>query len=69
VLYPETLAAVKAALARAPGAPRTIPIVTGFLGRGINTGVQPPSFSLNLRTEPASGAACWAEQIAVFAAP
>ncbi|CAL5225186.1 g7969 [Coccomyxa viridis] len=38
VLYAETLPALKAALARPPGAPRAIPIITGFLGRGINTG-------------------------------
>lgn len=40
VLYAETLPALKAALARPPGAPRAIPIITGFLGRGINTGVR-----------------------------
>ena len=38
VLYAETLPALKAALARPPGAPRSIPVITGFLGRGINTG-------------------------------
>ena len=38
VLYSDTLPAVKAALTRPPGAPKAIPIVTGFLGRGINTG-------------------------------
>ena len=38
VLYAETLPAVKAALTRAPGGERAIPVVTGFLGRGINTG-------------------------------
>jgi len=38
VLYDETLPALKAALARPPGAPKAIPIITGFLGRGINTG-------------------------------
>lgn len=38
VVYPETLPAIKASLTRPPGAPKTIPIVTGFLGRGINTG-------------------------------
>ena len=41
VLYPETLPAVKAALTRQPGAPQTIPVVTGFLGRGLSTGMQP----------------------------
>ena len=40
VLYGETLPALKAALARPPGAPKAIPIITGFLGRGINTGDQ-----------------------------
>lgn len=39
VLYAETLPALRAALARPPGAPKAIPVVTGFLGRGINTGV------------------------------
>lgn len=38
VLYAETLPAVRAALTRAPGGERAIPVVTGFLGRGINTG-------------------------------
>lgn len=38
VLYSETLPAVKAFLTRPPGAPKSIPVVTGFLGRGINTG-------------------------------
>ncbi len=41
MLYGETLPAVKAALTRPPGAPKSIPVVTGFLGRGINTGTQP----------------------------
>lgn len=39
VLYEDTLPAIKAALTRPPGAPKAIPIVTGFLGRGINTGM------------------------------
>ena len=39
VLYEETLPAVQAALTRPPGAPRELPIVTGFLGRGLQTGV------------------------------
>ena len=39
VIYNETLPAIKAALTRPPGAPKSIPVVTGFLGRGINTGV------------------------------
>ena len=38
VVYPETLPAIKASLTRPPGAPKTIPIATGFLGRGSNTG-------------------------------
>ena len=38
VLYEDTLPAIKAALTRPPGAPKAIPVVTGFLGRGINTG-------------------------------
>lgn len=38
VIYHETLPAIKAALTRPPGAPKSIPVVTGFLGRGINTG-------------------------------
>lgn len=42
MLYAETLPALKAALARPPGAPKAIPIVTGFLGRGINTGTALP---------------------------
>lgn len=41
VIYNETLPALKASLARPPGAPKTIPVVTGFLGRGINTGRSP----------------------------
>ena len=40
VLYAETLPALRAALAQPPGAPKAIPVVTGFLGRGINTGLQ-----------------------------
>ena len=40
VLYEDTLPAIKAALTRPPGAPKAIPIVTGFLGRGINTGMR-----------------------------
>ena len=39
VLYEDTLPAIRAALTRPPGAPKAIPIVTGFLGRGINTGI------------------------------
>ena len=38
VLYEETLPAVAVALKRTPGAPRELPIVTGFLGRGLQTG-------------------------------
>ena len=36
--YEETLPKVKAALTRPPGAPAEVPIVTGFLGRGLQTG-------------------------------
>lgn len=36
--YVATLPAVAAALARAPGAPAHLPVVTGFLGRGAGTG-------------------------------
>ncbi|EIE26095.1 aspartate kinase [Coccomyxa subellipsoidea C-169] len=38
VVYQETLPAIKASLTRPPGGPKTIPVVTGFLGRGMNTG-------------------------------
>lgn len=38
VLYDESLPKLKASLMRKPGQPKEIPIVTGFLGRGINTG-------------------------------
>jgi aspartate kinase len=37
VIYDETLPKVRAALTFAPGAPREVPIVTGFLGKGRNT--------------------------------
>lgn len=45
VLYEDTLPAIKAALTRPPGAPKAVPIVTGFLGRGINTGTSTASLA------------------------
>ena len=38
VNYELTLPAVREALTQAPGAPRHLPIVTGFLGKGLQTG-------------------------------
>jgi hypothetical protein len=38
IIYEETMPKVKAALTRETGAPRELPIVTGFLGRGMHTG-------------------------------
>lgn len=38
IVYQETLPRVKAALTRKPGQPKELPIVTGFLGRGVHTG-------------------------------
>ncbi|GAX83624.1 hypothetical protein CEUSTIGMA_g11048.t1 [Chlamydomonas eustigma] len=38
VLYEESFPRIKAALTRQPGSPKEVPIVTGFLGRGISTG-------------------------------
>lgn len=48
IIYNETLPALKAALTRPPGAPKSIPVVTGFLGRGINTGI----FSFDISPAP-----------------
>lgn len=41
--YAATLPAVRAALQQAPGAAPCVPIVTGFLGRGRNTGAPHPT--------------------------
>lgn len=38
VIYEDSLPKIKAALTRQPGAPKEVPIVTGFLGRGKTTG-------------------------------
>ena len=38
VNYVESLPKLKASLTRMPGQPKELPIVTGFLGRGLNTG-------------------------------
>lgn len=47
VAYDAALPAVRTALAPPPGEPRCLPIVTGFLGRGVFTGA-PLSRSLNI---------------------
>lgn len=38
VLYDESLPRIKASLTRAPGSPKAVAIVTGFLGKGQSTG-------------------------------
>lgn len=42
VLYERTLPAVNAALTLAPAGQPHVPVVTGFLGRGVNTGACSP---------------------------
>lgn len=49
VAYDAALPAVRAALARPPGQPCAIPVVTGFLGRGLVTGVAPTCACLLLK--------------------